>query len=201
MPPIPQTIPAVPELAIASFPATEIASGTGTQLYYPLMGKDDSGDTFNLSESSTFGSWTIETRFQAIETQTLTFDSAVFNLPRYVKGTGIFKVNMKSANAGDSVKVSAQLQRWDGSNATNLTAEITSALITVIEERVVYLTLPITTEKMIRKGDQVRLVVKLTKGDSGGTATWGHSPTNQTSPSGTITNTQMIIGVPFRSGS
>ena len=193
---VPPTIPPVPEAAIATFPAADLASGTGTQLYYGLVGKESGGLTYNLVEFSSEGSWLIETG-RGAGTDTLTFDSAVFNLPRYVKGTAFFAGAIRQDAGGTSC--SAQLYHWDGSTATALSAEITSgALAGSPNEHAVYLKLPITTEKMIKKGDQVRIVVKLIVPANNGTLY--HSPTGQASPTSSSTDTQMVVGVPFRIG-
>ena len=200
---IPPTIPPVPDPAIASFPAADLASGTGLQIYYAVSGQTSAGQTYGLTEDTEFGSWNVTTLYGQPSSDpsfTLTFDSIPFNLPRYVKGIAKFKARIYQVGC-DGVDVSAVLQHWDGSNVTPLTAIIKSGDLSGNgNQKNVYLELPITTQKMIKKGDQIRLVLVGSKNGASGSAAIGHDPSNGSDPSGWLSNTQMVIGIPFRVG-
>ncbi len=196
MSPVPQTIPPIQEQAIASFPAGDLITGIGTEVFYATYGIDSGGAVLALNPTP-YNSWQIE----STGAQTLTFQSQNFNLPRYVKGTAFFNVmldRISNGGGGTNANCTVQLQRWNGSSATNLTAQHTSGTLSnsAGESKNVYLEMPITTELMVQQGESLRLVFTFV----GNLGHFGHSPTNQTSPSGRLSNTIMLIGVPFRSG-
>ena len=195
---ISKTYPPVAE-PVATFDSEDLASGTGVVNYFPLVGKNAAGFTFSLSESE-LDSWLPQTTRSATGTTTLTFDSGVFNLPRFVKGTAIFSAYIEAAAAANAVNCTAQLWHWDGTTATAMTAKATSGNCEANDVTYpVYLELPVTTEKMIKKGEQVRLIVELTK--TGVNDSWiGHSPTGQAVTAGGLSSTKMVMGVPFRIG-
>jgi len=177
--------------AIASYSYNDIAEGTGIVNFYPIVGKTSAGTTYDLI-SETLDGWLIET--PANESATYTFQTKDFNLPRYVKGTAYFSAHFYSASG--TTNVSIKIQKWDGATATDLTGTILSANGSNLKNHAVFLKVPITTETIIKKGESIRAIVVWTQ--SSGDTYLGWSPTNQTSPTGNLTNTQMIIGIPFR---
>ena len=176
---------------IASYSFSELSSGTSIQKYYPLVSKDDSGDTYNLVEDPQ-DSYTIQSN-SINGTVTLTFDSSEFNLSREVKGVGYLLAHVYESN---NAHITVKLQKWDGSSTTDISAVITSGAGVVGETKAFYLEIPVTTPVVINAGEQIRAVITYVATGIGNNKL-GHSPTNQTSPTGNLSNTQMILGVPF----
>ena len=193
---VPPAIRAVQDGVIATFPAEEIASGFGILTLYAFVGDDASGQIFGLTED-TSQCFPAESTPGSDATTTYTFTSPAFNLPRFVKGSAF--ANVALSGNGTSGSATFQLQHWTGSAATNLTAESNSSagVGAAVDEKVSF-QLPITTEKMVKKGEFIRAIIKVTIG-SGGFA-FGHSPGNQTTAINLL-GTRTTIGVPFRSGS
>ena len=190
---VPPTIPPVQELAIASFSAQELASGTGIVLFYAFRGDNPSGDVDGLTEF-TFSSEPIETQVNDTTVE-FTFTSPVFNLPRYVKGTAY--VNVPLWQASGSARFTAKLQHWDGSTPTDLTGTATSnSLSGTPKVGTPLVELPITTEKMVKKGEMIRAIITIITTADG---YFGHSPDNKTGTRNTQ-GTKLTVGVPFRSG-
>lgn len=176
---------------ISSVDWENVAAGTGIQNYYPIAELNSGGTEYHLIETP-YNSAVIELSTGA--PTTYTFQSLDFNLPRFVKGTAYFSGNFYDGAASQD-KITAKLQKWDGSSATDLTATHTSANGVTSKNNIVFFSMPITTEANIAVGESLRLVVVYTKTD--GNSKLGISPTNQTSPTGNLTPTQMIIGVPY----
>ena len=192
---VPPTIPPVQELAIASFSAQELASGTGVVNFFAFKGRNPSGVVNGLTEF-TLRSHPLETEVASDSTTVLTFTSPVFNLPRFVKGTGY--VNVPLFQVSGTAKFSAKLQHWDGSTPTDLTGTATSVSLTGAPEIGNPLVeLPITTEKMIKKGEMIRAIITIISTDN--LTAYGHSPDNSTATRNTQ-GTRITVGVPFRSG-
>lgn len=197
---ISKTYPPVAE-PVATFDSEDLASGTGIQNYYPTVGETSAAYFYFLSESSDLDSWLPQTHTTAAGTVTLTFDSAVFNLPRFVKGTAVFSAYMVSDTIARAISCTAQLWHWDGTTAVALTAKAISADAEVDNiTNSVFLKLPVTVEKMVKKGEQLRLIVEFINVNGAANSYIGHSPTNQTKTVGNLANTKMVIGVPFRIG-
>lgn len=185
---IPQQFQVQPQ-AIASFDWTTLAAGTSIQNYYPIAEKNSSETEYHLIETP-YNSALIEITTGG----TYTFQTGDFDLARYVKGTSYFSGNFYSHTGTNNVSV--KLQKWDGTTATDLTATHTSANGGSTTNVPTFLSMPITTEANIARGDSLRIVVVWTTG--AGDSKLGISPTNQTSPTGNLTPTQMIMGVSFR---
>lgn len=189
---IPPTYPPIQDPAIASFPAAELASGIGIVEFYGIMGNDPSGAIIGLIEN-TVGCEPSETSVVST-TIAYTLETPEFNLPRFVKGTAFVAANI--AKTGGDASYTAKLQHWDGSTATDLTGTASSDVITV-GTGTPYVQLPITTEKMVKKGETLRLIFTFTA--SGGSAKWGHCPDNRAGDANTQ-GTRLTVGIPFRSG-
>lgn len=179
--------------AIASYSYTDIEANTGIVQYYITAGTESGGTTYDLVETA-YNSWFIEVG----NAQTLTCTTGEFNTPRIVKGTAFFSGNIhrrSNADGGTNANMAVKIQHYDGTTATDISGTITSGTLTNTagETKSVFLKIPITVEKQVKKGDSIRVLVTGT----GTNGVMGTSPTNQTSPSGLLANTQMIIGIPF----
>ena len=193
--------------AIASYPAKDISTGTGIENLYGVVSETGAGFSYNLTANSNLWSVlpvTVVTGGGIHET-TYNFDLAPFNLPRYVKGTAEFNAGM-GANSDGIVSLKVQLKHVRVAAETNLSAEIQSQTFTAPtpDSEMVFLEIPITTEKHFAIGDFLRLTVKLVEGAAGGSVVvaFGHDPANQQVggiivPS-TKNTTIMRLNMPFR---
>lgn len=190
---IPQPFQA-PQTSIASYSAEELASGIGIVNFYAFVGTNPSG-AFNGLTEFTLSSYPIETNVTDTTTA-FTFTSAEFNLPRYVKGTAEVSVPLYQAAGG--VYFQAKIQHWDGTTATDLTGTATSTSPTADPETGTPLVqLPITTEKMVKKGEMIRLIITIV---AFGSCYFGHCPSNEASGTYVTQGTRLSVGVPFRRG-
>ena len=180
---------------LASFDSTDLQEGTGNVTYYGLTEQDSTGVGYMLMRDIII-SQTPSTVRSSTGTTTVDFDLAPFNLPRYVKGTAIFRATVKIASTGT---LAVQLKKWDGSSETNITDEITSQTIDTAVATIpnVVIKMPVTTETQFEAGDVLRLTVKITLIAGGTSLTLYHDPNNTTPPSAS-TSAALQIRVPFR---
>ena len=177
--------------AIASFSFEEIASGEKFVTFYPFLTNDNaSGVEASLTTTpSTTYTMQVETTSSGI---TRNFDSPPFNFARTAKGTAFANIGVQ----GDGATFTVQLQKWNGSSATNITAA--HAVGAGAPAKIVSFKMPVTTETLIPVGEQLRFVVAI----SVTTGTIGHSPNNRDgtilTPSSEDTITSTRINVPFR---
>ena len=146
--------------ALASFDFQDLASGLNFQNFFAALTDLTAGAEFILVDDSSILSGKISTNRTGAGTTTLTFDSSPFNLARSVRGTAVFSCGVGGANTASMV-VTARLQKWDGSSATNISSVITSANFTTatpILDKMILLQLPLT-ETIIAEGEQLRLLV------------------------------------------
>ncbi len=200
---IPVIYPPSPQ-PIASFDFVNLAEGTGTVIYFGITSNDTGSLSYHLVSNSAVWSSTVETTRGTEGTTTVDFDSAKFNLPRFVKGTAFFSGAIGStSNPGSRSHLQVQLKKWDGSSETNLTAEVTGIETQASGGRQEFYVMPITTENLIKKGEQLRLTVKLVQdGGSAFNHSFAHDPANTDGaiivPSTQKTTTIMRMLVPFR---
>ena len=177
MPPFPDSFPPKRE-TITTFDFTDVASGLGFEVFYPKTNEDSGGVNFYLSPL-TLTSTIDQTQTQVGSVTTLNFDTSVFNLPRTVKGTAycVFKLGITSLTGTSTA--SAQLFKVLADDSTvNLSSEITTRDMfqTSVADYVVELPLTQTT---VKKGEKIRLAIKLLKDDTGSaTMTYTHGGTD-----------------------
>lgn len=190
---------------IQSFDSEDIASGENFIDFWGTTSEDDSGLTYDMI-SFKANSAEPETTFITPGgggNETYTFDSAKFNNPRFCKGTGYIAMGVE-LGGGANYTVTVRFKKWDGSSETNLSGSIVSATLVGGSYYDLFLKVPITTESMIQKGEQVRVSITLASGTAAASITMGHDPNNR---DGTIIQpsvvpaktTVMQIKVPFRS--
>lgn len=198
---IPNTFPEPPQ-PIASFNFTDIADGSGNVLFLGLATEDTGGVGYHLV-STTTPSTPIVTGRSSQGTTTIDFDSTVFNLPRTAKGTATFSAYM-GATVGEDVKLAVTIIHVDADdNETVIGTELTSATYTSqsgTEAEAVSLRF-VLTEKRFKRGDKIRLRVKLTQVNAAGASEVGHDPGEEDgtfiqSSQGTTTKMELIM--PFR---
>lgn len=178
--------------AVASYSSEELASGISRVAFYAVIGRDPDGVVNGLTENQV-GSYPVETNVTDTTT-VFTFTSAPFNNPRYAQGSAYATVNFYQQSG--SGHVTAKLQHWDGTSATDLTGTATSNTLTADPERgTLYVELPITTEKNFASGDMLRLVLSVVA--TSGLTSFGHDPANT---AGTLNTqgTRLEVGMSFR---
>ena len=166
------------EQAIASFNFADIASGTGTVIYFASKTNISGAEAFNLSEKDEYSS-EIELLHTTAKTTTMDFDTAIFNLPQTVRGTGLVSVGMYNTVAG-ACQVAVQLKKVDSAAVvTDISSEqlgsfnpIGSSGTTGVLMNLIPLSL---TETIIKKGDLIRLTIKFTTLDANNN-TMGYDP-------------------------
>lgn len=186
---------------LASFPSEEIASGLGIVTFLGISSQDNSAVDYHLITKS-IDSQPRGTGRSSQGTTTMDFDTSPFNLPRTAKGTANLSLGF-AATVGEKVRILARLKKYDGSTETNLSLEIQSQDFVpsgTPNSQMVLIELPIT-EKIIKKGELLRLTIKLVQVNAAGTVDMGHDPKNQsfndinTSSKDT---TVMTLLMPFR---
>ena len=178
----------------------DIESGLGFVSFFAASTSLAAGTEFILSDTAVFSS-DIEIVRGAAGQTIMTFDSSPLVMPRTAKGTALFSCAIGADGTDNNVSVGVQLQKWDGSSATNLSAEITSAVyvITATGERMVLLQLPLT-ETHIAEGEQLRLIVKFNGGGGAGSTAIGIDPRGRAGGilDGTNVSTVMEVQIPFK---
>ncbi len=175
MPPFPSSFPPKREI-IETFEHQDIASGLGFETFFPKTSRNSGGLNHFLSPL-TFNSTSGTGGNQSSTTTqtTLNFDTSVFNLPRTVKGTAYFvgKVFISVDTGLDTFSVQLKKVLVD-SSTEDLSSEITSGEInnTSVLDHVIELPL---TQKIIKKGEKIRLAVTLLKDDGGTIFKFNHN--------------------------
>ena len=188
------------EPAIASFDWVDIAEGTGMIVFYGIASKTSAAEDYHLVSSQVPYSNPIGTTTTSTGTTTIDFDLAPFNLPQTAKGTAYFSGCM-GLNTG-TITLKVQLKHYDGTTETNITSEIESQDLAseVPASEMVFLKLPLTTQKHFKTGEILRMTVKMVVATAG-RAEIGHEPKNQVfldiNP-GTKDTTVMALLMPFR---
>ncbi len=168
---------------LANFDFTDIATGLGFENFWGTKIIDTSGTTYHLLPNqlnprnvSVSGTNTTQT---GEGTTTLNFDSSVFNLPRTAKGTAYVTFStLQTIASALSIKAQIAIVSEDLSVA-NISSEIESTQSTATgATRVIDLLALILTQKIIKKGEKLRLIIKIVIDASGGNGTLSHDNTN-----------------------
>ena len=209
---IPETFQAQAN-SIATYSYTDIADGTGKQIFYGFQTKTSAGTKYNLSTIALYSS-TIELALAAIpgsgsgaysDVFDLDFDLPEFNLPKTIKGTAlvVVPIYMNEGGAVAFMKVQALVRKWDGTTET----EIANATSAEYSATGVYIaTFPVTIpETHFKAGEPLRVTLKLQgkefSGDVTG-VTMALDPMDRDGtyiiPSTAEVTTQVIFHIPFK---
>tara|TARA_R100001530_G_C4315863_1_gene154350 strand:- start:1046 stop:1663 length:618 start_codon:yes stop_codon:yes gene_type:complete len=189
---------------LASYSSEEIASGLLFVTNYLTVTKDNAGTQYTLTTDSGVYSSIIETTRTTDGTTTLTFDSAPFNLTRTIKGTALANIGNQANSVLSGEEYTIQIQKWDGSSATNISSVITTerdaTAATVSANQIP------CTETVIAEGEQLRIVIGVVVVQAGvQKMTVGHDPRNRDGiilqPSSEDTITSSFIKIPFKRNS
>lgn len=177
---IKQSFPPVPEV-LANFPSEEVASGLSQVTFFGMASEDSGGVAYELVTNGSMWSSVAGTTQTGAGTTTINFDASAFNLPRTAKGTCYFSAGMATGNTKE-VQLKVQVKHVDaGASETNISSEIAGENYTgttADPSIMTFVKVPITTEKHFKKGDILRLTVKILQ-NLNGNSDMGHSPQNQ----------------------
>jgi hypothetical protein len=119
---IPRNFRVSQEKFIATFDFTDVASGTGYEVYYPMVYEDDINV---LSPNVLFSQVVTQEALNVTSTtETVQLDvdyDILFNLPRVIKGKLLANIPMGvEANSGDTYNwwVHVYVRKWDGTTET-----------------------------------------------------------------------------------
>lgn len=148
-----------PETALASFSSTDIAEGTGKQIYFCAIEETSGGNDYVLM-SNAVSSKNSGSDMQLGGGSNVDFDTAIFNLPRTAKGTAFISGDF-NVISDDNVSMTATILKWDGSSETTIGATITSQTETSTGVRAFLFAVPLT-QILIKKGDLLRVTITVT---------------------------------------
>ena len=157
---IPDEFTVDPEAAIASFSFTDIAEGTGIQIFFGTSSKELDGTIkFHLITDSSARSYKPSTQFTTIGTTTHNFDTLVFNLPRTVRGTAYASIPMGNGNT-NNMHVAITLQKLDADNNVTEISPLLSGQrylgVSANDSQMAFIPMPVT-ETIIKKGEFLRM--------------------------------------------
>lgn len=148
---VPRTYRKEDERSLANFPFTDLAQGTGIQLYYGIISENQTGETEHLIS---FVGDSVKNTFTG-DNSPAVIDTAEFNLPRTIKGIGY--VQGEYTAAGTASSLTFEFFKWDGSSETSISAQAETQDVTSATEEFF---LPIDfTQTTIKNGEQIRLKV------------------------------------------
>lgn len=219
--PFSSPFPVPQEQIIASYTFSEIASGTGTVLFYGFSTREESTESFHLSQNSDFYSSLIEyfdSYSQATSfTKTLDvdFDLTQFNTHSQLEGMayinlcGGIEIGTGAATDKDYYFI-AKFRKWDGTTETEI-ADTQSRTYTYSstdhEAQIISLAISIPRTSF-SPGEQLRVTIegysKVTGGTDEHRTLIGLDPQNRDgtyitpSTDDPATTTQLKVYVPFR---
>jgi len=203
---------------IASYDYTDIDEGTGVVVFYGFTHKEESTESFALSQRATY-SYTI-VHSKSVSTTDATkaydhdYDLSPFNTPKTIKGTARVMVTFGGQAKPDSARsiyFIAKLRKWDGTTETEI-ASAQSATESLTYEsspdtdsfmQNVEITIPRTH---FASGETLRLTFELWSTGGGpvhtNTIGYAHDPknredTNSTKVIETSHSTIMEVHIPF----
>ncbi len=176
--------------AITSFNWTDISNGTGFQNFYLTESEDSSGKDHHLITNRDYSN-SVEIWRQNTGTTTTNYDLEEFKLPQNIKGSCYLSIPM-NIGASETGRILAQLYKV-GDSTDAITAEITGTTLSS-GTHMIYLKLPLTEDTHFKKGEFLRLVIKLEHiAYSGGRVRYGQDPADRTDVNLSITTTSKLI--------
>ena len=204
---IPQTIPMQPSAAIASYSYTDIAEGTGIQVFYGAITTDSGGqdeiltsqvlysDEISTSADNNAGGGTYGKKID------LDFDLPAFNMPQNLLGTATFSVSwaLTDPSVGTAhAYFIFKIRKWDGTTETDIATVQTETLQWDDGEKTSLLDVAVPLTQF-KKGETLRVTVEgwaESSDVSDGTITLAHDPKARTV--GTMTTSVLQMNIPFK---
>lgn len=210
---IPPVLPTPSAQAMATFPSTEIAEGTGIVSFFGAD-TEDNGTTTHFLTNNVIHSDQVGT--SGTETLDIDFDSAKFNFPKRMKGTFRAVVplvwGLEASAAGGFIDCKVLVRHFDGSTETEIASNTKSRVGAVAAtndtvQDVFVIEIPITTAKHFKKGEQLRVTVQVTGQVSSTKVGLFHDPKDRSAPtawydangydSGEFITSKLEFQVPF----
>lgn len=185
----------------ANYDFTDVADGTGVLVLYGVGATTSAGSSYLLTANRVWGLKTYDAQ-TAAGTYTYNFDLTGFNSPRTAKGVAYVNVAFYMVSASDSVTIKAQVKKYSNSTETNISSEISSDTYggAGIYKQLI-LPIPLT-QTNFKRGDQLRLTIKMVKVNANGSAEIGFDPQNNAGtlldPNTMLLTTSLIFYCPFR---
>ena len=208
---LPIAFPIPSEPALINYNYIDISEGTGIITFYPFLALNANGMTTDTAMMSNVYSVVLasSSNYPAALVDTKNFYLR-FNLPHVVKGTAFLNFNLGASSTGGNqafVYVIATLYKYDSITtattqlATNTCIAIGGVTLTYAVPQLMDFAI---AETNFKKGDMLRLEMKLYVGTSAGTSYGGYGidPSNSPDNNGHVVippgkSTQMILKVPF----
>ncbi len=163
---------------VASYDFEDVASGLGFKNYWGTTTVDTAGTNYDLlSFQMDSGAGVTASVQVGTGTTTINFDTSVFNLPRTAKGTAYINLGPGQSIA-NAVSIKAQIAIVDsGGTPTNISSEFetpqNAVTASIIRQS---LALPLT-QTIIKKGEKLRMIMKIVVDATGGNGTLWHDNT------------------------
>ncbi len=164
---------------IETFDFSDIATGLGFEVFWGTPSVDTGGTDYNLlSFQITSGDGDVNTSQSGVGTTTINFDTSTFNLPRTAKGTAYVSCGAQ-ATVTLATSIKAQIAVVDsGGTPRTISSEFECPqVIGIVGIRTQLLALPLT-QTTIKKGEKLRMIIKVVVDASGGVGGILHDNTN-----------------------
>ena len=186
------------EQVIASYDYYDLGEGTGIKTLYGAKLALSGSTLYLLTPNEAVLSSTAMTT-TGEGTVTMNFDLSPFNMPKIVTGTAYFSAPLaNSAAGGTGSKLWVQVQKVSEGVVSNVSSEVQGANLYGNSAHSMEF-IPITVNRThFKKGDILRLVVKLICGVGGGTAETTHDPAGRDGTDLTSATTAPVISTKMR---
>lgn len=186
-----------------------VTTGSIISIFYPFDYVDTSGTKYDVTGDTSLKSingFTTDTVSNPTNDPTKTMDlpfDILFNTARVINGNVIIEGQFIAVGSNHVVFLVLQVERWDGTTATQLGSAQTESTTGIVSNRFI-LSIPISNEK-IGSGDYIRINIEYWIGSSNQSSTGltvAHNPKNDDITSGSpftsITTSQLKVSVPFK---
>jgi len=166
------------EPIIATYDWQDLADGTGIITFYGKRLHDGSDYIYSLLRNDSIVSYSSENSTGG--SLDLNFETT-FSKSMTVKGTAYLSCEVVIAEDKEAYKISGQVQKYDGSAETNISAVVEAPTQTAgvdFHRKAYSIKIPITTETKFSKGDILRFNIIVTRTVGSHEASLYHSPTN-----------------------
>lgn len=140
--------------AVVSYNYTDIADGTGVQIFFANASKNNTGNIYFLNQTQDD---TSRITLNTLNGTNTNFDLTPFNLPRRVTGTAYILATIYN-NSGTTT-FTFQINKYDGTTETTIGTAVSEGVTVGISPRTVLLPV-VLTDTNFEQGDILRLSIK-----------------------------------------
>ena len=164
---------------LASYDFSDIAAGLGFETFWGTPNVDTGETKYNLLPFVvTSGNNKTSTNRSGEGTTTINFDSSTFNLPRTAKGIAYISLGETQGSA-NAVSIKAQMAVMHADlSVTNISSEFESVQNANTTGIVVQLFALPLTQTTIKKGEKLRMIIKIVIDATGGSGVLQHDNTD-----------------------